>query len=436
MDRLRTTEYRGKLMVLLGGGGVRSLFGLACDQMIVTGKRLLAARALCLYALLFFPLISNANELTTINQNAVIKRIVMTDNSTYFVGLDGRVFVMGDVTLWGNKVKGYKGCPVLYSFCSDAPIQIDLDFRVKSLVGDGRIVYLLSTDGNVFLHGFNYSGKAGLDFSSQTSHAEKKFDLFNLPYPELIMEVFSTPISIFALSVSGTVYFSKLQTLTNQGATERRVEKIDRLPPIQSLKSRHGMTIAQDFSGSLWKISEPITNSEISIYSLIKKEAVESLRPSNAIDFEIVDSSVYVLYHKANANAILCYSTPSKLNTQNSALLKLIDCPSDINKLVLPQAKSMKLNLLSNQSVVAVDENSQKTYFTASNRLKFSLPWLQIHDYEQAINGVLYSHNQRYVLIKENNIYLVGDNTFMESGASDGNTSFKPFKLQTFNWSN
>ena len=103
--------------------------------------------------------------------------------------------------------------------------------------------------------------------------------------------------------------------------------------------------------------------------------------------------------------------------------------------MALPKSRNLRLSKLSSAAVVVVDDMSRKTYASALENLRFSLPWLDVSKTSGAIQGALHSQSQRYALVGRHGIYLVGDGPFMESGAADGKTSFEPAMLRNFSWS-
>lgn len=62
---------------------------------------------------------------------AAIEALAMLPGATYWVAATGLLYVMGDTTLWGERVTGVKGCPVLYSLCSDSPLPVTVGARLK-----------------------------------------------------------------------------------------------------------------------------------------------------------------------------------------------------------------------------------------------------------------------------------------------------------------
>lgn len=361
-----------------------------------------------------------------------VRAVVMSDHSTYFVGSAGKLFIVGEVTAWAKRLKGVKGCPVLYSLCSDVPLPIALPFPVKTLVMSGSLIFLLSADGAVTVHGFNDEGKVGLDFSGDVRIAERRFDSVTLAMPEPIEQIAASPRSLFMVGRSGALYRGALDNLRSGPASANPMQRVGGVAPIRTVKSSSGGTVAQDTEGRLWDVGDSSSRA-----LAIPRAASPYQAPGTApevLDFALTGQALHVLEKTASRHQVTCYRMLLRRGGGGEGWAPA-PCPDGAEKLSLPASGAMRLVPLGDRHVAVRHEPGNRTFIAGGRELRYSMPWLEITDQGVVPRWQIFSHGQRQVLVDDDDIRLVGDNSFTQSGLPDGKTSFTPVKVKGFAWS-
>lgn len=356
-----------------------------------------------------------------------VQAVVMSDHTTYLVTAAGGLYLLGEVSLWASHLKGAKGCPVLYSLCSDTPLRVSLPFLVKSLATSGGLTFLLSTTGAVTLHGFNDEGKVGIDFSGDVRIASRRFNSVGLDVPEPVEHIASSPQSLFLVGRSGALYRADLKNLRSAPGAPNPVQRVEGVAPIRTVKSSRAGTVAQDTAGQLWDVADSAGRA-IRIELSGRSPAVPA-RP--VIDYAFAGPMLYVL-ESTPRHRVACYRMLLSARRPPKAWTPA-GCPDGADGLSLPEDGAMRLVPLAERHVAVRHEQDKVTFVAKARELHYSMPWLQITDQGVIPRWQIYSHGQRQVLV-DGEIRLVGDNSFTQSGLPDGRTVITPTKLKGFEW--